>query len=136
MLVTTLCGTRAGRLLGWSCGPICDCSDFCPAVWHLRCCTVANGRVLTAAAVVALTAAWIARAVRLDWLRVSTDLAGAATTLPSWCAIPKYPKRFDLSQADFSQRICLGNVRARVSTDAAGLPASVYARAGCGACCY
>jgi hypothetical protein len=76
--------------------------------------------------VVALTAAWIARAVRLDWLRVSsvsTDLAGAATAttaLPSWCAIHK---RFDLSQADFSQRWCLGNVLAHVSTDAAGLPA-------------
>ncbi len=77
-------------------------------------------QVFTAAAVVALTAAWIARAVRLDWLRVSTDLAGTATALPSWCLIHK---RFDLSQADFSQRWCLGNVLAHVSTDAAGLPA-------------
>jgi hypothetical protein len=93
---------------------------FCRAVWHLRCCRVASGQVFTAAAVVALTAAWVARAVRLDWLRVSTDLAGTATALPSWCLIHK---RFDLSQADFSQRWCLGNVLAHVSTDAAGLPA-------------
>ncbi len=83
---------------------------FCRAVWHLpRYCRVANGKVFTAAAVVVLTAVWIARAVWLDWLRVSTDLAGAATALPSWCAIHK---RFDLSQADFSQRWCLGNVLA------------------------
>ncbi len=81
---------------------------------------MANGQVFTAAAVVVLTAAWIARAVRLDWLRVSTDLAGAATALPSWCAIHK---RFDLSQADFCQRWCLGNVLAHVSTDAARSPA-------------
>jgi hypothetical protein len=60
---------------------------------------VANGQDFTAAAVVALTAAWIARAVRLDWLRVSTDLAGAATALPSWCAIHK---RFDPLQAEKS----------------------------------
>ncbi len=65
---------------------------------------------------VALTAAWIARAVRLDWLRVSTDLAGAATALPSWCAIHKRFDYFDLSQADFSQRCwCLGNVLAHVT---------------------
>jgi hypothetical protein len=59
----------------------------------------------------------------LDWLRVSsdyTDLAGATTALPSWCAIHK---RFDLSQAEFFQRWCLGNVLAHVSTDAAGSPA-------------
>ncbi len=102
-------GTRAGRLLGgvelWAHLRLL----FCRAV--LRCCRVANGQVFTAAAVVALPAARIARAVRLDcWLRVSTDLAylaGAATALPSWCAIHK---RFDLSQADFSQSWCLGNV--------------------------
>ncbi len=41
---------------------------FFRAVWHLRCCRVAGGQVFTAAAVVALTAAWVARAVRLDWL--------------------------------------------------------------------
>ncbi len=81
---------------------------------------VASGQVFTAVAVVALTAAWVARAVRLGWLRVSTDLAGTATALPSWCLIHE---RFDLSQADFSQRWCLGNVLAHVSTDAAGLPA-------------
>ncbi len=49
---------------------------------------------------VALTAAGIARAVWLEWLRVSNDLAGTATALPSWCLIHK---RFDPSQADFSQ---------------------------------
>ncbi len=81
---------------------------------------------------VALTAAWIARAVRLDWLRVSTDLAGTATALPSWCLIHK---RFDLSQADFSQRWCLGNVLAHVSTDAAGLPALCVHVPAVPACC-
>ena len=32
---------------------------FCRAVWYLRCCRVAHGRVFTAAAVVALTSSWI-----------------------------------------------------------------------------
>ncbi len=91
---------------------------FCRAVWHLRCRRVADGQqVFSAAAVVALTAAWIERAVRLDWLRVSTDLAGASTTLPSWCTIHK---RFDLSQEAFAQRWCLGTVLAHVSTNAVG----------------
>ncbi len=67
--------------------------------------------------VVALTTSWIQRAIWLDWLRVTTDLAGTAPTLPSWCAIHK---RFDLSQADFVdlvQRWCLGTVLAHVSSD-------------------
>ncbi len=58
--------------------------------------------------VVALTAAaWTARVVRLAWMRVSTDLAGATTTLPSWCAIRK---RFDPSQADFPSAGAVGNI--------------------------
>lgn len=92
----------------------------CRAVWHLRCWVANKGQVFTANAVVALTAAWITRAIRLDWLRVSTNLAGAATTLPSWCAIHTH---FNPSQADFSQRWCLGSLLAHVSTDAAGSPA-------------
>jgi hypothetical protein len=77
---------------------------FCRAVWYLRsCCRAAHGQVFTAAAVyvVALTASWIRRAIRLDWLRVTTDLAGTASTLPSWCVLHR---RFDLSQEDFAQR--------------------------------
>ena len=50
--------------------------------------------------------------------RVTTDLADAAT-LPSWCPIHK---RFDLTQADFAQRWCLGDVLAHVSASAAGSP--------------
>ena len=92
---------------------------FCRAVWHLRCCRVAHGQSFTGAAVVALTAAWVERAIRLDWLRVTTDLAGSSTTLPSWCPIHK---RFDLSQVDFVQRWCLGDVLAHVSESAAGSP--------------
>jgi len=92
---------------------------FCRAVWHLRCRRADDGQqVFTAAAVVALTAAWVERAVRLDWLRVSIDLTGASTTLPSWCIIYQ---RFELSQAEFAQRWCLGGaVLATVSGDAAG----------------
>ncbi len=59
---------------------------FCRAVWHLRCHRVATGKVFTAAAVVGLTAAWVGRAIRLDWLRVVADLT-RAHTLPSWCII-------------------------------------------------
>jgi hypothetical protein len=66
---------------------------------------------------VALTTSWIKRAIRFDWLRVTTDLAGTAPTLPSWCAIHR---RFDLSQADFVQRWCIGTVLAHVSSDTAG----------------
>ena len=90
---------------------------FCRAVWYLRCCRAAHGQVFTAAAVVALTASWIRRAIRLDWLRVTADLAGTASTLPSWCVLHR---RFDLSQEDFAQRWCLGAVLAHVSSDAAG----------------
>ncbi len=45
-----------------------------------------------------------------------------ANTLPSWCIIHK---RFNLSQADFSKRWCLGDVSdvlAQVSSDGTGLP--------------
>ena len=91
---------------------------FCRAVWHLRCHRVATGKVFTAAAVVGLTAAWVGRAIRLDWLRVVADLT-RARTLPSWCIIHK---RFNLSQADFSKRWCLGDVLAQVSSDGSGLP--------------
>ena len=92
---------------------------FCRAVWHLRCHRVATGKVFTAAAVVGLTAAWVERAIRLDWLRVVADLT-RAHTLPSWCIIHK---RFNMSQVDFSKRWCLGDVLAQVSSDETGLPA-------------
>ena len=92
---------------------------FCRAVWQLRCDRVVRGQVFTAGAVVALTAALVERAIRLDWLRVTVDLAGASTTLPAWCTIHKH---FDLSQADFSQRWCLGAVLAHVSAGSDGSP--------------
>jgi hypothetical protein len=61
---------------------------FCRALWHLRCRRAVDGQqVFTAGAVVALTAAWVERVLRLDWLRVSTDLAGTSPTLPSYCTI-------------------------------------------------
>ncbi len=79
---------------------------------------------------VALTSSWLRRAIRLDWLRVSADLAGTAPTLPSWCAIHK---RFDMSHAggvnqalviqDSKKKIkrwCLNNVLAESSSDADG----------------
>ena len=65
----------------------------------------------------ALASSWLRRAIRLDWLRVSADLAGAAPTLPPWCVIHK---RFNMSQADFIKRWCLNNVLAEVSSDADG----------------
>jgi hypothetical protein len=44
-------------------------------------------------------------------------------TLPSWCIIHKLHKRFNLSQADFSKRWCLGDVLAQVSSsDGTALP--------------
>jgi hypothetical protein len=78
---------------------------------------VAHGQVFSASAVVALTFSWLRRAIRLDWLRVSADLAGTALPLPSWCVIHK---RFDVSQAEFIKRWCLNNVLADVSSDADG----------------
>jgi hypothetical protein len=53
---------------------------------------------------------------------VTTDLAGVSASLPIWCAVHT---RFDLSQADFEERWCLGGVlaRAHVPMDAAGLAA-------------
>ena len=90
---------------------------FCRAVWFLRCCRTAHGQVFTAEAVVALTSSWLRRAIRLDWLRVTTNLAGTAAPLPSWCVIHK---RYDMSQAEFIARWCLGAVLAHVSSDAAG----------------
>jgi hypothetical protein len=79
---------------------------------------VAHGQVFSASAVVALTSSWLRQAIsRLDWLRVSADLAGTALTLPSWCVIHK---RFNMSQAGFIERWCLNNVLAEVSSGADG----------------
>ncbi len=91
---------------------------FCRAVWHQRCCWAAAGQVYTAATVVALSdvtsaTSWVQRAIRLDWLRVTSDLAGASASLPTWCSIHT---RFDLSQADLEERCCLGSVLAHVSS--------------------
>ncbi len=82
--------------------------------------------MFSASAVVALTSSWLRRAIRLDWLRVSADLAGTELTLPSWCVIHK---RFNLSQAGFIERWCLNNVLAEVSSDA-------DVRVSCCACTY
>jgi hypothetical protein len=73
--------------------------------------------VHTAVAVVALVKSWVQRAIRLDWLSVASDFAGALASLPTWCSIHK---RIDLSQADFEERWCLGSVLAHVFMDAAG----------------
>ncbi len=54
---------------------------FCRAVWHLRCCRAAEGQVFPAATVVALVRSWVQRAIRLDWLLVTSALAGAADSL-------------------------------------------------------
>ncbi len=72
-----------------------------------------------------------------EWLRVVADLT-RARTLPSWCIIHK---RFNLSQADFSKRWCLGDVLAQVSSDGSGLPLFLCACAYCDpsasrACCF
>jgi hypothetical protein len=90
---------------------------FCRAIWHLRCCRAAEDQVFTAATVVALVTSWVQRAIRLDWLRVASDLAGESASLPTWCSIHT---RFDTSQADVMERWCLGSVLAHVSADAAG----------------
>ncbi len=112
-LGTTLSGTLGVGMPGGRCA-VLFCRAvwhhlrllFCRAVWHLRCHRVATGKVSIAAAVVVLTAAWVGMAILLDWLRVVADLT-RARTLPSWCIIHK---RFNLSQADFSRRWCLGDL--------------------------
>ena len=86
---TTLCGTPAVVRPVLSCGPT---YAFCSAVRFGTigtCSRVAHGQVFSASAVVALASSWIRRAIRLDWLRVSADLAGTAPALPSWCVIHK-----------------------------------------------
>ena len=70
---------------------------FCRAVWSVVCRRKTAGTPVSSAAVVRLAAAWIARAVRLDWLRVSAALPGAAA-LPTWCVIEE---RFRLTQDQF-----------------------------------
>ena len=94
---------------------------FCRAVWHLRCHRVATGKVFTAAAVVGLTAAWVGRAIRLDWLRVVADLTPSGTHSP-FLVHHSLTNASDLSQADFSRRWCLGDVLAQVSSDGTALP--------------
>jgi hypothetical protein len=76
--------------------------------------------VFSASAVVALASSWLRRAIRLDWLRVSADLAGTALTLPSWCVIHKRFNMSLMSQAGFIERWCLNNVLAEVSSGADG----------------
>jgi hypothetical protein len=56
---------------------------FCRAVWHVRCCRAAEGQVFTAATVVALGDVLGAACyqIQLDWLRVTSYLAGASASL-------------------------------------------------------
>jgi hypothetical protein len=71
---------------------------------------------MSPAAVVAATAALIARAIRLDWLRVTASLPGAAV-LPSWCVIDK---TFQLTQEQFQERWCASNILAHIAVSVAG----------------
>jgi hypothetical protein len=74
---------------------------WCRAVWVVVCRRRAEGVPdIIAAAVVALAARWVERAVRLDWLRASASLPGAAV-LPSWCVLDM---QFKLTLEQFNAR--------------------------------
>ena len=62
---------------------------FCRAVWAQAGCRSAGPVGADGwRAVVATTSAWLSRAIRQDWLRVTATLTGAAV-LPSWCVLDK-----------------------------------------------
>jgi hypothetical protein len=90
---------------------------FCRAVWVTAVRARAGGGLAEGwRQVVAMTVAWVSRAIRQDWLRVGAALPGAAV-LPSWCVIDK---RFQLTQGQFEDRWCLNGVLASVDCAAAG----------------
>jgi hypothetical protein len=96
---------------------------WCRSVWaHV--CAASPGTALSWRAVVAVLRAWVSRAIRLDWLRVSASLPGAAE-LPSWCVLSD---RCRLTQEQFQDRWCLGAVLAHVGAGAesAGGPAALH----------
>ena len=85
---------------------------FCRAVWALTARRArAGGPQFTAAAVVAMVAAALERALRRDWLRVWVDPVGFAE-LPSWCQLSVRRVRLDLSV--FEERWLLGGVLAHL----------------------
>ena len=88
---------------------------FGRAVWTLHGRRAVHAQPYTAAAVVALVSAWVARAVRLDWMRVGVGVDSLAA-MPSWCVISK---QYGLTREQFDQRWCLGGVLASVEGGAA-----------------
>ena len=91
---------------------------FCRAVWVLHSRRAVHGQPFSAAAVASLTASWVGLAVRRDWLRVCVTLGGVAA-LPSWCVVSQ---RYALSQDEFCDRWCLGEVLAHVDPGGAFAP--------------
>ncbi len=103
-----------------SCGRTCVC---CSAVRSGICVVV--GRLMRARSVHcchgsggwrSLGLTWVhQRAIRLNWVRVSSDLAGASASLPTWCSIhTRFDMRIDI--------VC----RRRVLRRAGALAASVH----------
>jgi hypothetical protein len=90
---------------------------LCRAVWVMAC-KARSGEIAAGQGVVALVRAWVSRAIRQDWLRVSATLPGAAV-LPSWCVIEQ---RYQLTQEQFEDRWCLNGTLAHIDTTAAGCP--------------
>jgi hypothetical protein len=86
LLVTTPFGTLAGARLVQNCGRTCVC---CSAVRSGICVVVGRLRAMCSLlprTVVALVTSWVQRAIRLDWLRITSDLScrgvGFAACLP------------------------------------------------------
>ena len=99
---------------------------FCRAVWAHAGQSCASGAADRAAAVVATAAGLIARAIRLDWLRVAASLPGASV-LPSWCVIGT---SYLLTQGQFQDRWCVNGVLAHTDASAAGLALHVHVPRG------
>jgi hypothetical protein len=78
---------------------------------------LAAGQLVTWQGAVAVTRAWVSRAIRQDWLRVSDTLPGAAVLPSCWCVIDK---RYQLTQEQFQARWCLNGVLAHIDKPAAG----------------
>ncbi len=88
---------------------------LCRVVWLLAC-KARAGEPVTWRGAVAVTRAWVSRAIRQDWLRVSDTLPGAEV-LPSWCVIDK---RYQLTQEQFQAfSWCLNDVLAHIDKPAA-----------------
>ena len=86
--------------------------QFCYTVWTLTSRRNRAGQQFDAAAIVAMTAAALERAIRLDWVRVGVA-SGGGGDLPSWCSLGL--RRVRLQPEVFAGRWLAGGVLAHLA---------------------